>query len=71
MSVKDRAHDAMIAKSRHPSRCAATLSFRRARLETGMALSKQEYLTAVESGDLDYRTFEAAKDIACACSGRP
>ena len=30
----------------------------------GMALSKQEYLTVVESGDLDYRTFEAATDIA-------
>ena len=30
----------------------------------GTALSKQDYLVAIESGDLDYRTFEAASDVA-------
>ena len=30
----------------------------------GMALSKQEYLRGVESGDLNYQTFEAASDVA-------
>ena len=30
----------------------------------GIALSEQEYLTGVESGDLDYRTFQAASDAS-------
>ena len=30
----------------------------------GIALSKQEYLEAVESGDLDYSIFEAVSDVA-------
>lgn len=35
----------------------------------GAALSKQDYLTGIESGELDYHVFEAASDVAVRVSG--
>ena len=35
----------------------------------GPALSKQDYLTGIESGELDYHVFEAASDVAVRVSG--
>ena len=35
----------------------------------GAALSQQDYLTGIESGELDYHVFEAASDVAVRVSG--
>jgi hypothetical protein len=35
----------------------------------GAVLSKQDYLTGIESGELDYHVFEAASDVAVRLSG--